>query len=374
MYNSNDSGVNVSSYQYLDMKQSVAYGRSAVGKYWMNTEMSEANVRERYSVVRTFTAPRSGQITITAADKSGRSRIIGINKASNTHPLHVRIMQNGEKIWPQYAEYAIVPRGDTPVEGAVKETGALDFEPMTLNVQEGDALHFEFADTNTGNTSWDMAVYWDPVITYNEMFHPTVVSVTPEDGSTVAGNVEFAVTFAEEIAEPDISNVTILTDEEELVGEKMPRVKEVSLDADKKTMRVRLSGDSMLENTSYIMCLSDIRRADNNEPNSFEHQVSFTTDNYVIYGDFSRSGTNVVLDVNNTLTEPVSVTVIAVVCQGTPEKYRIVSARYETLHFSGEREITVNLGTRPEKGQFVKAVAVTKPKFGAKLTKVTVLN
>lgn len=163
VYNASDEGVDTSAYQYLASGQGAGYGRTAVGKYWMNTEMNANAVRKAYSAVRTFTAPQTGNITITAADKDGNSKIIGISKnsTSTAYPLNVRIMKGSEKIWPADAEYAVVPRS------SANAFPGLDFAPLTLNVQAGDTLHFEFADTTETNTQWNMAVYWDPVITYN---------------------------------------------------------------------------------------------------------------------------------------------------------------------------------------------------------------
>ena len=71
--------------------------------------MSSDTVRKTYSAVRTFTAPQTGNITITAADKDGASKIIGISKGTSLS-LRVRIMKGSEKVWPADAEYAVVPR------------------------------------------------------------------------------------------------------------------------------------------------------------------------------------------------------------------------------------------------------------------------
>lgn len=141
-------------------------------------------------------------------------------------------------------------------------------------------------------------------------------------------------------------------------------------------VHIRLNSATLKEKTAYTLRLKNIRLKTIDEPSSFEQCITFTTADYTVFGEFSRSGEAVVLPINNTLGEsyPVTVTMIAALCQGTPEHYTIKSARYKTEVITGKCDMTVALEAAPESGEFVKAVIVTAPDFGKLLMDMAVLN
>ena len=306
---------------------------------------------QRYFPVRTFTAPESGKVTISADG--------GIITAPSTAAPNLRILleRSGEftQLWPE--------------EGwkAVNASAPIHFSPVVQNVIKGDKLHFELSaeEAGTGNC-WNMIANWDPVVAYNEK-HPTVTGISPEDGAVnVPGNTEFVVTFAEEICEPLVQDVEI--DGNAAVADVWRE--------NGNEVHILLDSTTLKERTAYTLRLKNIRLKMMDEINSFEQSIAFTTADYTVFGEFSRSGASVILPINNTLGEsrPVSVTVIAVLCSGTPEQYTIKSAHYKTEVITGKTNMTVALDAVPRDGEFVKAAAVTSEYFGSLLTDMTILE
>ena len=306
---------------------------------------------QRYFPVRTFTVPESGKVTLSAA----RDAITAPSSA--TLNLRILLERSGEftQVWPEDGWKAV--NASAPVR----------FTPLVQNVIAGDKLHFELsaADAGTGNC-WNMIANWDPIVAYNEL-HPTVTGISPENGAAdVPGNTEFVVSFAEEICEPSVQDVEIDGDAEA----------EAVWSENGNEVHILLDSTTLKERTSYTMMLKNIRLKNLDEPNSFEQRVTFTTAGYTVFGEFSRSGAAIILPVNNTLGEsaPVTVTVIAVMCQGTPENYTIKSAKYKTEVITGNDNMTVALDAAPASGEFVKAAAVANPAFGKLLMDIAVLE
>ena len=309
---------------------------------------------QRYYPVRTFTVPESGKVTLSAAGD-----VITAPDAA-TPNLRILLERNGEfiQLWPENGWKAV--NASAPVH----------FTPLVQNVTVGDKLHFELsaADAGTGNC-WNMCAYWDPIVSYNEK-HPTVTEISPESGAVdVPGNTEFVVTFAEEICEPSVNDVMI----------ENGAVADVWLENGNE-IHIILDGAALKEKTTYTMRLKNIRLKNMDEQNSFEQLINFTTGSYTMYGEFSLSGAELTLPVNNTTGsvgvdgKPVYVTVIAVLCQGTPENYTVRSAQYVTKCIENRDLIKVTLSEAPADGEFVKAVAVTVPNFGKPTTDMAILR
>lgn len=306
---------------------------------------------QRYFPVRTFTVPESGKVTLSA--NGGRITAPG-TAAPN---LRILLERGGEytQVWPENGWRAV--SANAPV----------NFAPMAQNVIAGDKLHFELSAVEAGTGDcWSMYAYWDPVVSYNEK-HPTVTGISPKDGATnVPGNTEFVVKFAEDICEPSMQDAEIDGD---------AAIADVWLENGNE-VHILLDSATLKERTAYTLRLKNIRLKAIDEQNSFEQRITFTTADYTVLGEFSRSGASVILPVNNTLGEnrPVSVTIIAALCQGTPESYTIKSARYKTEIITGKSDMAVALDAAPGNGEFVKAVAVTAPNFGKLLTDMAILK
>ena len=157
---------------------------ASVGKYYM---CPQRNVDGTYDpriairAVRTFTAPHTGKISVTADDGNGNSRILGSAKNKNQGAF-VRVMFKGRKVWPLTADL----NGERVPAGSEMETGAVNVDETFLDVKKGDKLYFE-VHTGGGHYDynfWDKRTYWDPVIKYvNQSSYADDVKVTDTDGN-----------------------------------------------------------------------------------------------------------------------------------------------------------------------------------------------
>lgn len=144
-----EGGVNAtkfldSSYSYTqDVDTGHAFKRNgndnastAIGKYWMAPDMYENAAKKRYYAVRTFTVPKTGNISITAAGIAGRDsgKIYGqVKGTGNGGKIRITLEDgsNVTKIWPE-DDWQVVPR-----------SGSVSFAPMNISIKRGQKLHFE---------------------------------------------------------------------------------------------------------------------------------------------------------------------------------------------------------------------------------------
>lgn len=338
---------------------------NTVGKYWMQSYADINQCGLNYTV-RSFTAPMTGLVTISAEDVNGESNIMGMRSESTAGP-NVRIMLEhaGEsrQIWPANGEWQLVE-------------GGMDvyFEPMEVELEEGDRLHFELSTahfTNSGQV-WRYKAYWNPRVTYEEAY-PRIVEQYPADGAeAVHVNETFRITFDQPIRTVSEENVVI---------DNGAAVKNIWIENDTVLC---IEFDGLTEYTTYSLGLRNIRLQSMGVDNNYRRDFTFTTAAYVLYGDITanggtalRSGPNTFrLQVNNTRgsAHPARVTVIAAVCAGTPEDYTIETVAYETREIVDDEEITLTVAIPEVSGRFVKAVAVDDVSFGKALTSMFVLG
>lgn len=136
---------------------------AAVGKYYMNPERNvagEYDPKVTVRAVRTFTAPHSGKITITADDGNGNSRILGTSKSSEG--AYVRVMYKGRMVWPMTSGL----NGERIPAGDGTNAGYLDADAFTLDVKKGDKIYFEVHNGRIFYNYWEKRTYWNPVVTY----------------------------------------------------------------------------------------------------------------------------------------------------------------------------------------------------------------
>ena len=149
---------------------------------YMHREKRRRNILTRITTraVRTFTAPHTGKISITADDGNGKSRILGSTKY-NKQGAFVRVMYNGRKVWPVSSDLngARVPGGDGT------SVGAVNVDETLLDVKKGDKIYFE-VHTGGGHYDydfWEKRTYWNPVVKYvSQSSYAGEVRVTDPNG------------------------------------------------------------------------------------------------------------------------------------------------------------------------------------------------
>lgn len=104
-----------------------------------------------YNPVREFVSPYNGTATISATTLQGGS-IYTI--------VYVRILKNGEKIWPSTDEWH-----------TISGNGTNTFDNLSVNLSAGDSIIFEakrakISEMTAGYTGDQQRVLWNPVITY----------------------------------------------------------------------------------------------------------------------------------------------------------------------------------------------------------------
>lgn len=190
---------------------------ASVGKYYM---CPERNVDGTYSprittrAVRTFTAPHTGKISITADDGNGKSRILGSTKY-NKQGAFVRVMYNGRKVWPVSSDLngARVPGGDGT------SVGAVNVDETLLDVKKGDKIYFE-VHTGGGHYDydfWEKRTYWSPVVKYeSQSSYAGEVSMTDPNGKkltdyeAVAASGDFTVSVPISSVYEDIGSLALI--------------------------------------------------------------------------------------------------------------------------------------------------------------------
>lgn len=124
---------------------------------WIKPEgTAYAGAWQQYYPVRSFTAPQTGNITITEAD--GKVEYAGA--ASDKYGVDFRILleSGGQtvQIWPE-SGYA-----------HASKSYPISFSAMTLNIQQGDILRFEMYTPNAASNGTDfLHAKWNPVVSYN---------------------------------------------------------------------------------------------------------------------------------------------------------------------------------------------------------------
>lgn len=158
----------------------------AVGKYKLRPEVNEDSkgyvARMMPRAVRTFTAPNTGRIKITADDGNGNSRILG-TKNDDIGGAFVRIMYNGRMIWPNSSSLdgvqipGVTKNSDGVYESAdgcmaaddgASAYGYVSQEELTLDVKKGDKIYFEVHNGTLKYNFWNKFVYWDPIVEYEQ--------------------------------------------------------------------------------------------------------------------------------------------------------------------------------------------------------------
>lgn len=150
----------------------------SVGQYVMiaGNSTSNSSAPDGNYAAKTFTAPQTGYIQISAADPNGENKIWGGVTSGNAKGARVFINKTKsggttETVWSGH---------EFNYDSSAKDSGAsVYFKPMIIEVKKGDKLHFE---TAVAGNWWGSAVYWDPIVQY--------IGVKPETVFTDGSGVE----------------------------------------------------------------------------------------------------------------------------------------------------------------------------------------
>lgn len=162
--------------------------RNALGKYWMRLSVatgSEPKQNANNRIVKSFTAPRSGNVCISAIDMLGDSKIY--NKgltASNNKGAVVNILKwkpdgTNQTIWTHTFTY------NTETQSSIE---VIDFENMSIYVNKGEMLWFMVSGA-TGGSAYAKHVFWTPVVSYYDTKDASLATYKATDAwSTDANN------------------------------------------------------------------------------------------------------------------------------------------------------------------------------------------
>ena len=225
------------------------------------------------TAVKTFIAPKSGNITITACgpDDTENGKIWSTVSSGNPQGAKICINKNNQTIWPENSDgYRFMWDSAAENNGLV-----LSFEPINISVNKGDRLHFEVLSGGSTNW-WGTAVFWDPMVSYTS-FNPTVDSVTAsgDDFENAELDQSYSVIFEDElnsISESNIEISGILNDGSEL--KKTPYVNNTELSADNKT--VTFSFSNLEKGASYTVTLKNMDFT-GMDAGTFEYSFTFNT-------------------------------------------------------------------------------------------------
>ncbi|MBS1852350.1 MAG: hypothetical protein JST79_15700 [Acidobacteria bacterium] len=114
-------------------------GLGRIGRVWMQPSAS-------YDISRTFIVPATGTVDLTGVVRKDPS-------AENQYSNFVRILRNGEQVWPAQGWAEVHPDYDSPTLYKVEN----------LHVAAGDKLRFVVQHNGTNRAD---PMLWNPVITY----------------------------------------------------------------------------------------------------------------------------------------------------------------------------------------------------------------
>ncbi len=163
--------------------------------HWMRTAHWNATHNQASnSIAKVFTAPKSGKIQISAVDADGNAKIYGKRVASTeTSGAQLYIEKTSASSEPAVTKESSIYNYKftfDSVSSAVTEATSIAFEPITIDISEGEKLWFivNAADTVGGNAKF---VHWHPVVSYIKEATPslpTVFKASEAWSETTSGN------------------------------------------------------------------------------------------------------------------------------------------------------------------------------------------
>ena len=300
--------------------------RNALGKHWARPSVAqslEPMESAENRIVKEFTSPESGTVTISAEDMSGEAKIYnkGLKTSGNRLKGAVcRIIKKTDKedivLFEHSFEYTLA---DCPADGL----GVYEFEDISTELTKGDKLWFEIS-SETGGSAYAKLVFWDPTISFDAVY-PNITAMSPENNAEgVALNFEQRITFDYEVAE-------ILPSDIEIDGG--ARAKAVWLEDGGKTLCITFDG--LAPDTEYNAEIKNVRIAADADSTYRPYKLSFKTGTAVQLGDmyieggFKAGNNKIVIDINNAAGAeyPYTAALMAAVCKRTEKGYTVESVK-----------------------------------------------
>ena len=159
--------------------------RNAMGKYWIRPSVagsSDPKQSVNNRIVKAFTAPRSGNVSLSAKDMSGDAKIYNTGLSSGNSKGAVvkvsKVSADGTKteLWKHTFAYT-----SSSIE-------SVDFDNISLFVNKGEQIWFEVSG-ETGGSAWAKQVFWNPTVSYYDTQNTAVRIYKATDAwSTDANN------------------------------------------------------------------------------------------------------------------------------------------------------------------------------------------
>ena len=340
---------------YCD-SQTDAYMRNSMGRWWMRLSVAtqtEPKQSVDNEIVKAFTAPETGRVSIYAKDLGGASKIYDRRFTdANVNGAALKIIkktQDGaeEELWSYTFKYTAA----TVPESGLAE---YDFQPLETDIQKGESLWFTVSG-EAGGSAYSKQVFWNPVVEYTALC-PNITAMSPENGASgLAPNFEQKISF-------DYQLQPVSTEDIEIDGG--ARAERVWLSDGGKTLCISFSG--LKTDTQYNVKLHNIRINNVYSNYNIVHEFSFTTGSavqtgeiYLENGTLAAGSNTICADINNSAgaSNPVSAALLASVCRGTEANYEIVSAKSVCRDDIGENDMLCVTVELPEgNNYFIKAV------------------
>ncbi len=329
-----------------------------VGKYVMvgGNQANASYVSTSDMAVRTFIAPSSGYVEITACDPDGESKIWSNMSSTNSPGATLSIKKteaddikfmNRQRVWPEKSDYVF--RWD----GSLSDGGrGYEFKPVTVAVNKGDRIHFE-ASSMAGNW-WGQVVYWDPVVTYKAIFPENSVN-NFEDGGVYAPNFEYTMEFNDDMAELSADNITI---------DNEASVKTVEL-TDGNT--VKFSFSNIKQGIKYNVTVNGLRYDSVSDetmsvPYTFTFYGGKTVEAYGAFlsnGHIAKGRNSVTVNVNNSDEKECSAAMLVCLMRGTADDYEVESVKYVSRNDIGANDrMNIDIDVPDETDRFIRVLVV----------------
>lgn len=132
----------------------------AIGKWWMKTDNTETN-----HIAKVFTAPYTGEITISAKDESGDAKIHcraldGAKKGPDLCIMKKDGAADATVLWSKTQDFD-GSNGTTQLK-------SISFIDINVEVEKGDELWF-IVDSKNSQNGKTKYVYWNPTIHYDKI-------------------------------------------------------------------------------------------------------------------------------------------------------------------------------------------------------------
>lgn len=300
------------------------------------TDGEKAGEIERNYPVKSFTAPKRGEVTISADvfepghTSGGAALRIIKHSAGGTQT----------KLYPADADWINIYPGDT-------------FTAIKTVLEKGDVLTFENALWKA-NSAWQAIIRWDPVITYTKLI-PVVDDCNTEIGATdVPLNKEHVITYSGDIAAPSASEIKIYEIAPD--GTKTEsNAKPKSIVADGNDLK--LVFDGLKPYTEYEIEVGGVGFT--STPNdTAANTLTFTTGPVVMIGEAEYANGKVTIDVNNSADAPSKATLAVFLCKGTETEYTVENVRIVTRTDIGANDSMEAAITLPSGNYFIKAMVL----------------